>query len=164
MSGFVPTRDESKMGDHMCPYAGDIATLKEKVRVIEESDHSVMRRFVSKIDQNNFEIKVLRDGHIELQHVVEDHVKWSAQIPINYERLHLKVESLETVVREGFHDISGKVKGQDRDFNYFIRIPAKTFFVGMIGVFGLAFANTIMRFSHAVGDWFFGLFTFKYPK
>ncbi len=143
---------------------GEVATLKEKVRALEEAENSIVRRFIGKVEKTDADLKTLRDSHVELEHTVQGHIKWSGQIPINYERLHLKVEGLETAVREGFADLSQKVKGQDRDFDYFVRIPAKTVLIGILGVFGLTFGNSIIRMSHAVWTWFDNATSIRFPK
>jgi len=140
--------------EHYGSLDAEVATLKEKVRAIEESENSAVRRFIGKVEENNIQIRSLRDDQNEIKHVLDDHIKCSGQIPINYERLHKKFETLEKTVREGFADLSQKFNGQDKDFNYFVRIPAKTVLIGMLGVFGLTFGHTIIKMSHAVWEWF----------
>lgn len=123
----------------------EVATLKEKVRVIEESDSSLIKRFIGKIEDNRSQIQILRDEYVNMKNTLENHIEWSGQISINYEKLHSKVENLETLVRKGFQDLSLKVTGQDRDFNYFVRIPAKTVIIGALGVIGVIFGHTIIK-------------------
>lgn len=132
---------------------GDLGVLKEKVRALEEAENSIVRRFIAKVEKTDLELKSLRDSHMELQHVVDKHIEWSGQVPINFEKIHAKVDGIEKALREGFLDLSQKVKGQDRDFDYFVRIPAKTVLIGMLGVLGLTFGHSIIRLSHAIWSW-----------
>lgn len=139
--------------EHYGALQAEVATLREKVRAIEESESSTIRRFIGKIDKNNSEIQVLRETQMEIKTILDGHINWSSQIPINYEKLNTHVRDLEQTVKDGFAELKTQIKGQDKDFDYFVRLPAKTVLLGALGVLGVAVAHSFMRVAHWVWDW-----------
>lgn len=131
----------------------DLATLKEKVRSLEANDFSVLSKFVNRVDSLAVELSQTRAKVIELEHSHNTHLEWSAQIPINYEKLNTHVRALEQTVKDGFAELKTQIKGQDKDFDYFVRLPAKTVLLGALGVLGVAVAHSFMRVVHWVWDW-----------
>ena len=131
----------------------DLATLKEKVRALEANDFSVLAKFVNRVDSLAVEVSQTKAKVIELEHSHTQHLEWSAQIPINYEKVNAHVRALEQTVKDGFSELKTQIKGQDKDFDYFVRLPAKTVLLGALGVLGVAVAHSFMRVVHWVLDW-----------
>lgn len=131
----------------------DLATLKEKVRALEANDFSVLAKFVNRVDSLAVEVSQTKAKVIELEHSHTQHLEWSAQIPINYEKVNAHVRALEQTVKDGFAELKTQIKGQDKDFDYFVRLPAKTVLLGALGVLGVAVAHSFMRVVHWVWDW-----------
>ena len=131
----------------------DLATLKEKVRALEANDFSVLAKFVGRVDSLAVELSQTKAKVIELEHSHQTHMEWSAQIPINYEKVNAHVRALEQTVKDGFSELKTQIKGQDKDFDYFERLPAKTVLLGALGVLGVAVAHSFVKITHWVWDW-----------